>query len=155
MRLAPGTWTQVVGSAQGLGCSHAGQTWAQEKQSGVGQSCAGNPRGRPTRELVGNQPKNWRAATFFTWTPTVACQRSLVRRALCSAIRGVGGLSPAQCPSLPPLSALRPVLSACWKSQDSYWEQPCNGLLPSCRLKKRPARTKIRQGPWRQVTYHS
>ena len=56
--------------------------------------------------LCGHPPRaNWRAPTrvlagrpyFLTWTPTVACQRSLVRRAPCSPPRGVGGLSAAPC----------------------------------------------------------
>ena len=39
--------------------------------------CAGTPRGRPTRELAGTNPRTGRS-------PTVACSRSLVRCAHCS-----------------------------------------------------------------------
>ena len=51
---------------------------------------ASNPRtgGRPTRELTGRY--------ILAWTSTVACPRSLVRRAQCSPLRDVGGLSTAR-----------------------------------------------------------
>ena len=50
---------------------------------------ASNPRtgGRPSRGLAGTNPSTGGPRYFLTWTTTVACLRSLVRRAHCSPLR--------------------------------------------------------------------